>query len=462
MQRAVRAWIRTRWKRRFEGEDIDINVQLTEEKEKQRLKLQQMKEERRKRNVNDTLGKSFGNDEQNAHSLDLSWKKTISNQMPSRKVQKPTVRLVPSRKLRWSMSSVRERAREKQRVAVQQKKMYNVKQLKARPLKIQPPGNKTNANENVDPRLLNVLRETPESSKIEDSPMLTTSLPLQQPPPEILNLGTSLWAGSLQSASNLQHVLDTESSQMNDSIVSPNEMMDRAGGVMRKSKSEHLRRLRLLPPSVTMDHMEEYMYTGSGNTGGNSGVNGGGGGLSYDRYDPDSMNEMNAMQQEEEEEYDRRERENLLNHSLVSSMMSSSSSNNYNSNKKTKKTAKMRPSSALGTRRGRQNKSNISKSNSYNNHNRRQRPSSAVATRSSRHSSHSSHSSSTRSRTLQSASRSTNRARKEIKQSKMMLSGLSLGQANKMQGVKRSQSSFAARLQQSIINGRRSQSVGLL
>ena len=53
--------------------------------------------------------------------------------------------------------------------------------------------------------------------------------------------------------------------------------------------------------------------------------------------------------------------------------------------------------------------------------------------------------------------------RAAVRDSKMMLSGLSMGNASKFAGSQRSQSSFAARLQQSIVQGRRSQrSIGLL
>ena len=61
------------------------------------------------------------------------------------------------------------------------------------------------------------------------------------------------------------------------------------------------------------------------------------------------------------------------------------------------------------------------------------------------------------------ANRSESRARVAVRDSKIMLSGLSMGgQAGKLNNAKRSQSSFAARLQQSIVKGRRSQSMGML
>jgi hypothetical protein len=62
-----------------------------------------------------------------------------------------------------------------------------------------------------------------------------------------------------------------------------------------------------------------------------------------------------------------------------------------------------------------------------------------------------------------SAINSSNRkGRAAVRDTRRMLSGLSLETSSKFASTKRSQCSFAAKLQQSIVRGRRSQSVGLL
>ena len=432
LQRAVRAWIRTRWQRRFKAQDTDIVEQLVNEEEDERNKRKAM-ESRHPLDLTLQHRRNAGN----AYKSAMPWKKTLKGQLPPRKSKKPTVRLVPSKKLRWSMASVRERAKERR---------HADKKRRERSLRI----NKDKADKIVqqmvcknepiiDPRLANALSQTPEGSNADlvESPMMTTSLPLKQPPPEMLNLGTSLWAGSLSGGhptpASFADRYESNSGNYDDYVLGGlMSTREEVLGGLRKSKSDHLRRLRLLPPSVDMSmgliigHPENNM----------------------NRANRIETSDMDNENDGHEAFYQQSLVGNLLSSTSAASSAASFSGRGGEhstgggvgqagrANKNTtgsRRTAagrtgnvRSRPSSALVTRKSRQNKNNRI--------HRGRRPASA------------------------NRSKSMGRTQQAVRDTAMMLSGLSLGYADRLLGAQKSQSSFAARLQQSIVRGRMSQS----
>ena len=420
LQRCVRSWLRTRWRRRFQTQDTAIIQQLGDEKverAKKRIELEN-------RPPMD-LGTMFRKQPARV-AASKSWKASPQGLAPSR-VRKPLHRLVPSRQLRWSMDSVRKRERERAEAVpvVQKSTVGGKKTLVLR-----------KSDDHIHPRLANALIPTPETSTLvsegdDESSFhgdahMSTFIPVNQPPPAMLDLGTSLWAGSLVGGGSTS--MEESSSPSNDGYVgyevTTNDMLDDVAG--RRSKSDHLRRLRLLPPSVESTHV-----------GGVSLVGGGRG------------REGDSEEEEEEEEnvttidgtrrrgrgIDRREKTRRKGSRTTTTL---SSSSNVNA---TTEVRRRRPASAsmqqLRRRgRGASGRRDVGRSSTLSG---RQRPSSAAA------------------------NRSESRARVAVRDSKIMLSGLSMGgQAGKLNNAKRSQSSFAARLQQSIVKGRRSQSMGIL
>jgi hypothetical protein len=488
LQRAVKAWLKSRWKRRFTAVDEDIVIDLKKEKDK----ALQENENKVQKLKNLQLGKNLLGTNNGGQINDpaTGWKSTVKGAKSKRVV--PVHRLVPSRTLRWSMESVRKREEER-------KKLMEAEE-RERKNRLNEFGKKGSAEtsdkathgsselkkgssvDRIHPQLKMALEQTPESSTVKEGEHLTgatisTSLPKQQPPPEMLNLGASLWASSLNQTLDGNAVGGDSSSVLNDGsdaekvrnpfvLNDSSSVLERASGVTRRPKSSYLRRLKLLPPSEIGGPEDEEMEAVASTT--------------------TSMLQGSSMSMN-----------NSMNDSLANSVNSSNMSSNHDADMNRVGMVGMesilesvgggvgvlgrgvgvlgRGVDDVGTtvkvEGGKKGRKEMYKSRSS--HVVRGRPKSAVGRRNrmsygqkqpqKRRGTGSSSGRRQMKQRPSSAINSSNRkGRAAVRDTRRMLSGLSLETSSKFASTKRSQSSFAAKLQQSIVRGRRSQSVGLL
>ena len=314
--------------------------------------------------------------------------------------------------------------------------------------------------DSTDPRLTMALNATPEGSA-----MVVTSVPSQQPPPETLDLGASLWANSLllQRGGASAPVVGGEREHLSEdpsyetsgrveegglALRQESSVLDRAGGVLKKSKSAYLRRLKLLPPSVGVEVEAEGRHgTGLGGREGMLGVASlldrvGGGGSRASTASTASTSVLGTSVSTS----------SVLNDAMVEHAVSNQDGvpkkeDGRTNRKHRTRGGRVRPKSSMGRRTigGGGGTSGVyvggvvrSRSSSSLSRGSRQRPSSAANTSSGR------------------------KGRAAVRDTRNMLKGLSMGKSGKFAGTKRSQSSFAAKLQQRIVNGRRSQRLGAL
>ena len=312
--------------------------------------------------------------------------------------------------------------------------------------------------DSTDPRLTMALNATPEGSA-----MVVTSVPSQQPPPETLDLGASLWANSLllQRGGASAPVVGGEREPLSEdpsyetsgrveegglALRQESSVLDRAGGVLKKSKSAYLRRLKLLPPSVGVEVEAEGRHgTGLGGREGMLGVASlldrvGGGGSRASTASTASTSVLGTSVSTS----------SVLNGAMVEHAVSNQDGvpkkeDGRTNRKHRTRGGRVRPKSSMGRRTiggGRGTSGvyvgGVVRSRSSLSRGSRQRPSSAANTSSGR------------------------KGRAAVRDTRNMLKGLSMGKSGKFAGTKRSQSSFAAKLQQRIVNGRRSQRLGAL
>ena len=256
LQRAIRAWLRKRWKRRFQGEDAAIDVQISQEKAEEEQALAAAKKAMH-------LEIDTGLAPSEIDRSDSTWTAPPQG-IPPTLAPAPIIRLVPRRSLRWEyyISQPAENAK------VNSEKVPET--LKPRVLERQ----KANPAHGI---FGNLLRSTPESSQLLDSEhsapqdsekIITTTAPVQ-PQPEIMDLGTTLWASTMPGVEefvpgNKAHLKfsggnsaapsmsDTSGEermrQQHDSTDEESRMTE--AGILPRSNSRHLRKLRLLPPDI--------------------------------------------------------------------------------------------------------------------------------------------------------------------------------------------------------------------
>ena len=257
LQRAVRAWIRTRWQRKFTGEDVSIAAQIIDEKEQEAVHAAAAKT---------ALSIALDGDLATASNGEAGAPSRVPLRgLPPTRAAAPVVRLVPKRSLRWEFYAAHPVSKDMvvgQSQGTQQKPSSESLTLAEVPTK--NPENGT---------FRNLLHPTPESSEISDaSPglsagagsnsMFTTSSAPTQPEPAIMDLGSSLWASTLpdgasRSSTNVgeRSGYDGLHSRRGDGetfgSVDDSRMVE--AGVLPRARSSHLRKLRLLPPNIGAD-----------------------------------------------------------------------------------------------------------------------------------------------------------------------------------------------------------------